>query len=137
MMLSFNSKDPYVQADRWIASLSDGSTVFEDKIPGRKSAWFRLADYLKDKNLSITNLRLEAYNQRITLVSSKNGADGYWQASKIATLLNGPPTEFCWRGIGYIQNNQVHITWIGQDGSITHEVRSSENDVGVIFNSTV
>lgn len=133
MTLAFSSKHPHVQQNRWIASLSDGSTVFEDKTPGLKSAWIRLSDYLRSNNLAITNLRLECYGQRITLIPAREGIDGYWQSSKICSMLNGPVVEFYWRGVGYIKDGMIHITWVGQDGSITQETRAAENDAGNIF----
>ena len=141
MTLSFNSKGSYVsKTERWIASLSNGSTVFEDKTPELPSAWSRLKDYISRNKLTITNLRLEAYGKQITLVPfrDENGLpqiNGYWQSSKIGSILP-IGVETLWRGIGYLKENIINITWIRQDGVISQEVRvfDSNQELGVIIN---
>lgn len=76
---------PDVPKERWVASLSNGETIFENVIKDVVPAWERLAEYCKDKDLSITGLRLHIANQEILIPS---GQQGYVQ-KKVAWTLNG------------------------------------------------
>ena len=161
MTLAFSSKHPYVptpEQGRWIASLSDGSTVFQDITPHESSAWTRLRRYVELHGLKVTNLRLEAYGRRVMLIPYQDDEDrpqlnGYWQASKMGAFLNanvvdaqGQPIEPQWRGIGYIKNTEIIITWVDNDGNVTQEVRPlftvNDNgernfDFGIIMNDQI
>lgn len=158
MPLAFSSKNPFVptpEQGRWIASLSDGTTVFEDKTPGEPSAWSRLRKYLELHNLKITNLRLEAYGRRAYILPYKdeNGVpqiNGYWQATSLTAWLNVAAPEFYRRGIGYVKYKTIYIAWIDQNGNHSIEERPLDKeekdpdgtvrfvrDMGVIFNDPV
>lgn len=147
MTLAFSSKHPYVpnpkndpKASRWIASLSDGTTVFEDITPYEISSWTRLKKYVEIHKLKITNLRLEAYGHHVTLVPYKDefGApqvNGYWHSKMIGALLNaGGVSEQQSRGIGYIKADMIYITWIDECGNIRQEVRPFIDNAAVIVN---
>lgn len=141
MTLAFNSKHPYVKkGNRWIASLSDGTTVFEDKTPGLESAWLRLKDYVRLHNLEITNLRLEAFGRFVKLLSYRSDEgtiqiEGYWQSSRIGAFFGAYTAELNWRGIGFVKNNEVNVIWIDDTGNIQHEVRPFEpSDPAAILN---
>jgi len=146
MELSFSSKDRYVPnpkegGSRWIASLSDGTTVFEDVTPGVRSAWLRLSDYVQKHNLKVTNLRLESAGRQVVLVPYRdaNGEpqlNGYWHSKKIQALLGVPgDTQFQEVGIGYLKAKDIVITWVGQNGSIKQEIREyKKDDPAVIVN---
>lgn len=150
-MLAFSSKSPYVPdpkrndaSTRWIASLSDGSTVFEDITPGLKSAWLRLRDYIELHDLKITNLRLEAYGRNVTLVPYKDGEgnpqlNGYWHSKRMGTLIHGGgTTEVKSCGIGILKNRDVWISWVREDGIVTQEIRQYKNDdLAAIINNEV
>jgi hypothetical protein len=134
MTLAFNTRHPHVRpTDRWIASLSDGNTVFEDHTPGEPAAWKRLRQYLKANRLQITNLRLEVYGQATTMVSKKDGAEGYWHCNGISGISGH--AEWASRGVGYIKDGKVIITWIRDDGIVTGEIRDLKpDDIGLILN---
>lgn len=148
MTIAFSSKHPYVpnpnsdpQSSRWIASLSDGTTVFEDVTPGMVSAWVRLKEYVNVHKLKITNLRLEAYGHRVTLVPYKDEfgcaqINGYWHSKQIGALMNGAGiSEQQSRGIGYVKADVIYITWIDESGNIRQEVRPYIKDtLAVIIN---
>ena len=148
MTLAFSSKHPYVpnpkkdpNASRWIASLSDGSTVFEDVTPNERSAWLRLRDYIEVHKLKVTNLRLEAYNRRILLVPYRDDEDrpqinGYWHSKQMNALLHeGGVTESQARGIGILKGLELWITWVHEDGTTRQEVRPYEaGDKAVLVN---
>jgi len=141
MTLAFNSRHPHVlKGNRWIASLSDGSTVFEDKTPKLKPAWRRLQDYVEIHNLQITNLRLEAYGKFVKLLAYKADdgrvqIDGYWQSSKMGAWFGGAIGETFWRGIGFIKDEEVTIIWVDDNGNINQEVREFDpEDQAAIIN---
>jgi hypothetical protein len=134
--LAFKASDPFVPKDRWIATLSSGHTVFQDVIPNQISAWRRLQKVVKLNGWHITNLRLQAYGHNIAMPPCHE-VSGYWQASRISKLVNFP--EIIDRGIGYIQDNILHITWISSDGTLTQELRTydSENDLAGILHAKI
>lgn len=141
MTLAFSSKHPFVpnpkedpNATRWIASLSDGTTVFEDITPHEKSAWRRLRDYVRIHDLKITNLRLEAYGRRVLLVPYTDDfgtpqINGYWHSKRIeAILIDQGVFERQDCGVGYLKAHEIVITWISQDGTIRQESRPYKSD---------
>lgn len=95
---------PNVPKERWVASLSNGETIYEDVTPGEKPAWERLARYVEDNELSITALRLHIANTEVKLPS---GQEGYLQ-KKVAWTLGGVVggTRKC---IGYVQKGLALI----------------------------
>ncbi len=135
--LAFSSTDPFVpQKERWIASLSNGRTVFMDIVHGQSSAWVRLRDYLKRESVSITQLRLEAFGRHVTSVA---GSEGYWYCKRACRMMGGGPhdprgTQVDW-GIGYVNEGSVHIQWVTPAGHITSEERElKSDDIGIILN---
>lgn len=148
MTLAFSSKHPFVpnpsqnpQASRWIASLSDGTTVFEDITPGERSAWLRLRDYVAQRGLQLTNLRLEAYGHRIVLIPYRDSdgnpqVNGYWHSKSMTAILhqNGV-LEMSECGIGILKGREILITWVTPDGTVKYESRPYKpNDKAVIIN---
>jgi hypothetical protein len=148
MTLAFSSKHPYVPnprkdpaASRWIASLSDGSTVFEDITPHERSAWRRLRDYVAEHRLKVTNLRLEAYGRSVILVPYLSEdklpqVNGYWHSKQMNALLySGGLVEGECRGIGILKGKEIWITWVHDDGNTRNEVRPyTPGDEAVIVN---
>lgn len=151
MTLAFSSKHPFVpnpskdsNASRWIASLSDGTTVFEDLTPGCKSAWLRLKEYIEVHRLKMTNLRLEAYGHRVTLMPYKDEfgnpqINGYWHSKKSGALLNaGPIGHIHWNGIGLVKGREIHVTWVDHAGNVSYEIKQyTEGNLACIINDAV
>jgi len=147
-MLAFSSRHPHVpnpkndpSVSRWIASLSDGSTVFEDTTPHERTAWARLRDYVDIHKLKVTGLRLEVYGRRILLVPYKDDEgrpqlNGYFQSKRISALMGvGGVFETQDSGIGYLKGKHVTISWVHPDGSVSQEIRPyKEGDLAVIVN---
>lgn len=150
LQLAFSSKAPFVPdpkkdelATRWIASLSDGSTVFEDIIPYERSAWNRLRDYCNFHSLKLTNLRLEAYNRRIILVPYFGDdhipqLNGYWYSKRQNALFGVYSAQWIDIGIGFIKGKQIIITWVSPDGSVKQELRDYRfGDLATIINDNI
>lgn len=151
MTLAFSSKHPFVPnpakdstASRWIASLSDGTTVFEDVTPGERSAWVRLREYVEVHKLKLTNLRLEAYGHRVVLMPYRDDTgnpqiNGYWQSKKAGALLNAATIgQINWVGIGLIKGREIHVTWVDHAGNVSYEIKPyDEANLACIVNDAV
>ena len=96
--------DKTVPAERWIASLSNGETIFENYLEGMDPAWVRLSNYVKDNDLSITNLRLEIGGTTVKLPA---GQQGYIQKKVAWALSNG--SYGIRKCIGYCQDGLALI----------------------------
>ena len=96
-----------VLENKWIASTSDGKTFFEDIIPGAKSAWMRLKDYCKEKNIKITNLRMQVDGQTFYLPAK---AKGYTSLGFKSVDSQGREEDK--KGIGYVtENDTILMLW--------------------------
>ncbi len=145
MRPAFHANAPHVhKMDRWIASLSDGSTIFEDKVPGNKSAWLRMKDFLSEKSLFITGLRIEYGGRFINLPVAKdeNGnfvIDGYWHGNKICAMVlqGGDVDERFKKGIGYVKENKIFVSWVSDDGTIEYEIKEKSQSPGTIINEKI
>lgn len=104
----------------WIASLSNGETIFEtEPMPGQLSAWQALLRRLKDEGLSITQIRLQL--DGLTLIGIP-GARAYMQASEMRKSVKSPNVVY-YRGIGSVIGDQVVLMWINPEGDIWQEIR--------------
>lgn len=97
----------HVPENRWIASLSNGETVFEDNMPGLKNAWERLRDYVEENGLSLTQLRVQFKNG--SEVKLPPNQEGYFQKKKAWSMGSVGGMAHC---IGYV----------GGGLSLTHEL---------------
>lgn len=96
--------DINVPKNRWVASLSNGETIYEDEKKGEEAAWSRLARYCEDKDISITNLRLQIAGTEVKLPS---GQQGYIQ-KKVGWSLSGVISGVR-KCIGYTQDGLALI----------------------------
>lgn len=123
MDLAFSAGDAHVPADRWIASLSDGRTVFQDVTPRKTSAWRRLQKLIQETDTTLTGLRLQAGGRMVTMPPAKE-VDGYWWASRLQAAVGHGVNQQRWsQGVGYIKDGMIHITWVNPDGVAESEER--------------
>ncbi len=96
---------------RWMVSLSNGETVYEDErtdLP--KRAWERLREYIKEQNVSITNLILQRGADIIEVPANQKG---YCFGKKIQQLAFST-IRFEWRCVGWLDNDDIcHLLWAG------------------------
>lgn len=119
------SVNDFVPRDRWIASLSNGETIFQDERQGQKPAWSRLADYVRQNKLAITQLRVQIGGLEVKLPANQ---EGYVQKKKAFTYMNGPSgSNLC---IGYIQGDVCGVYYLGSDNSSYFKI---EGDPGPPF----
>jgi hypothetical protein len=142
--LSFRADAPYVDANRWIASLSDGTTVFEDRTPNAPSSWIRLQQHVKEHRLRITRLRLQAYGVLVQLPPLRDDhdvvqLDGYWHSKRHTAWVDPVIPQTLDHGVGFIQEGKLHIKWIKENGSIEDEVRAYDRskDLAGILNAEI
>lgn len=105
------SADEFVPANRWIASLSNGETVYDDTRPNMPPAWIRLAEYVKENSLAITSLRAQVGRYIVPLPSHQ---DGYVQYKKVEAWGANGNLSLC---VGFIQGGKCKIFLVGENGS--------------------
>jgi hypothetical protein len=109
----------------WIASLSNGETVFETPpVPGEHSAWQALLRRLKAEGLRITQLRLQHASS--TVMAARNmgsvEAQGFVQAYEMRkALFSGKESHY--HGVGSVFGDQVFMVWLDGIGNAWGEVR--------------
>lgn len=108
----------------WVASLSNGETVFEtEPVDGEVSAWKKLQGRLKEEELKITQMRLQKGG--VTVVGLP-GAEGYVQAYNLQkSLYSGK--EVTVQGIGSIISSLVFMNWMNDTGQIWQAVYPLED----------
>lgn len=131
--LAFRANSPGVEETRWIASLSDGTTVFEDRLPNMPSAWIRLQQHCLANRLNVTCLRLQARGVLVQLPPWKdeNGLPqlkGYWHSKQMLAFLDPNRPQLLSYGIGFIKDDLIHIKWIRSNGIVEDEIRGYNKD---------
>lgn len=96
----------------WIASLSDGTTVFE----GRGHSWSSLTEHCEKEELTITRLRLQCGG--ITVLSPLN-AEGYTVDNKL--VMKDGELATIRRGIGYISGGQIYMVFVDEAKNVFME----------------
>ena len=103
----------------WIASLSNGETVFETEwLPGQRSPWHHLIARVQKQNLRITQLRLQRGPITVTCVG---GADGYCAMRHVRASAFGGDRSEKW-GVGTVIGNGVFMTWVGGNYDVYQDV---------------
>ena len=107
----------HVPDSRWVVSLSNGETIFEDRTPHLEPAWARLADYVKQNKLAITKMRVQLGPLEVSLPSH---AFGYVQKKKVAATSAWSKEYYC---VGHVERNGMSlIHYIASDRSSTSEI---------------
>jgi hypothetical protein len=113
-----------VERPKWLASLTDGSTV-AGRIKAGDERWRELQKRIKedkDQELRITQLRMQFKGR--TLTCEKN-ARGYFLAGtlQMTGVGSGNPKQREFWGIGTCHGVHIFITWMDVLGDVWHEVR--------------
>lgn len=110
----------------WIASLSNGETVFESpSTSGEISAWQKLRARCEKEGISVTQIRLQLGG--LTFIGANN-ADGYCQCwEQHLNLFDKTKPPLLFRGIGSVIEEHVFITWVDSSGNIKQEIRTLES----------
>lgn len=113
----------------WIANLSDGSTVFQNDVPGERSSWQQLLKRLRDTDgLEMTMLRLQHHGTTVMCMPKKM-CDGYMQAYEVEKKLirgTGPNAEKerVLQGVGSVVGDTIFLNWMDiVTGDVYQEAR--------------
>jgi hypothetical protein len=115
-----------VKHQGWIASLSDGETVFQtENVLGERSAWGKLVDKCAEEGLWVTQMQLQI-NSR-TIVGIKNAA-GYChfmdvRVDGLRQVGGTPMKETRHVGIGSVVGNNVYCTLVNEQGQSWQDSR--------------
>lgn len=123
--------DKTVPNFRWVASLSNGETIYENHIKGEPAAWERLAQYVEDKGLSITKLRIQGPGFEVNSLPANQ--EGYLQ-KKVAWSFGGHPNNSgltcC---IGYVQGDGALLFMIDAKRGSTSQRTKNPGPPWVIY----
>lgn len=115
--------DSTVPTCRYIVSLSDGRTVYENYVPKMRTAWMRLKQYLSENDLTITRLRLQCGDKTINIEPAQAYSVFYQEHVGVFTAR--------WIGIGrYLPEvEMLVITWFdSQANEVKSEARATPKD---------
>jgi len=108
-MICTNKDDPFLDDKTiWIASLSDGQTVYQDD--GRSgvshhSAWVRLKDYCAVEDIHINGLKIKFRSHVVPIPKS----EGYHFIHGVGCLVGFDSEDFFI--IGTLNNGTLKRTW--------------------------
>lgn len=106
----------------WIASLSNGETVWETPpVPGEKTAWQALLDRLTNENLKMTGLRVQRGGVTLHALPTKM-CDGYYHAYELREIMWRGGTEHR-QACGSVIGDKVFIFWIDDGGNVWQDIR--------------
>lgn len=104
----------------WIASLSNGETVFETESPIEgMSSWQYLRKRCADENLHLTQIRLQLDGLTFIGISDSEGYCQFWDYTR--DLFSGKETRT--RGIGSVIGDDVYVLTVDIYGNIKQGVR--------------
>jgi hypothetical protein len=119
-----------VKHEGWVASLSNGETVFEtpesENVLGERKPWGKLIDRCEEEGLWVTQIQVQTGGK--TIVGIRN-AEGYctfvdWRKEGLMAEGRGGPTkETEQRGVGSVVGNTVYCTVINDQGQTWQDSR--------------
>ena len=122
--------DRWVPKNRWVASLSNGETIFEDARP-MQPTWERLLIYLDENDLSITGLRAQVAGLEVKMPKNQ---EGYIQKKKMWTTGATSGKVLC---IGYCQGGLALIDELGEDRSSTRTYCRDPEEPWTIYRADI
>jgi hypothetical protein len=100
-----------VPADRWVVKLSNGETVYEDRIADLPPSWDRLAKYCEANGLYIVGMKALVGGCEVELPDNQ---DGYVQFKKVQSTGSWSAISMC---IGFIQGGVCKLYQFASDHS--------------------
>jgi hypothetical protein len=122
----------FVPKSRWIASLSNGETIFEDHREGEEPAWARLKEYVEAHDLSITNLRAQFESGKTVPLPA--GQEGYVQKKKAWITQGAGGVMLC---IGYVQKNIAGVHEAANDGDSIFRIVRDPGEPWTIYRKDI
>ena len=121
-MILSRSVDEFVPKCRWVVSLSNGETIFEDARKDIPPTWERLSIYVKENKLAITKMRVQLGPLEVSIPPNQKG---YVQKKKV--MSTGSWSKKQWV-VGHVATNgKALLHYIAEDRSSVSKI---ENDPG-------
>jgi hypothetical protein len=96
----------------WIATLSNGLTVYQDDEKSGKEepiAWKRLAEYCEDNSVKVIGLCLK-FRSNVVVVKTPEEIDGFYFAYGAQREFDEDVTR-AYYVVGYCKDTYIHSTW--------------------------
>lgn len=123
--------DSTVPTCRYIISLSDGRTVYENYVPKERTSWMRLKQYLDEptNDLTITRLRLQCGDKTVNIEPAPAYAIFYQENIGLHDM------RFIGIGRYFPEIEMLNIQWFDvQANEVREEARNvEENHPALIF----
>jgi hypothetical protein len=120
--------DEFVPKNRWIASLSNGETIFEDARKGMTPAWERLGNYCRYNKLAITKLRVQLGPLEVEMPPNQIG---YVQKKKM--MATGAWSKKQWV-VGHVsEQGTALLHYIATDRSSVTKIETDPGEPWVIY----
>lgn len=120
--------DEHVPKNRWIASLSNGETIFEDIRKNVRPAWERLGNYCRENGLAITKLRVQMGALEVDMPPNQVG---YVQKKRMSAT--GSWTKKQWV-VGHVDNNgKTLLHYIAPDRSSFSKIEDDPGEPWTIY----
>ena len=120
--------DEFVPKNRWIASLSNGETIFEDLRKNESPAWERLGNYCREKSLAITKLRVQLGALEVELPANQLG---YIQKKKM--IATGSWSKKQW-AVGHVDElGKSLLHYIAPDRSSVSKIEGDPGEPWTIY----
>ena len=116
-----------VKHQGWVASLSNGETVFEEEpVPGERTSWGKLKERCEEEEIWVTQIQLQRHGQNIVGIK---GADGYtaFVDFRKEGLMGSEYREIRQFGIGSVVGNTVYCTVMNEEGQHWQDSRPLSN----------
>ena len=111
----------------WIASMSNGETIFEtEEIPGESSPWRKVIERCEEEDIWITQIQLQI---RGTAWVGIRDADGYcfFRDYEKTGIFSGKVKEKHWAGIGSVVGDMVYCTVVDAQNQAKQDARPLAN----------
>lgn len=107
----------------WVASLSDGSTVFEEPpVPGERTSWGKLQERCKKDGLWVTQIQLQRHGQNIVGIQKAAGYAAFMDYRKEGMMGTQSRTAHYY-GIGSVVGEMVYCTIMNEQGQFWQDTR--------------
>lgn len=113
-----------VKHQGWIASLSNGETVFQtENVLGERSAWGKLIDRCADEGLWLTQIQLQLNSRTIVGIKNAVGYCTFVDYREDGLMADGPGKITRQAGIGSVVGSNVYCTLVNSEGQSWQDSR--------------
>jgi hypothetical protein len=104
----------------WVASLSNGETVFQHSVPaGEQSAWSQLRARCDEEGLHVTQIQLQRYGNTLVGLPNADGYSAFYEYQH--AWFSGKTAEY--QGIGSVLGDWVLCIFTNESKNIWQDLR--------------